>query len=87
MAFYKNKKGFINRRRSCEFCDNKMTYVDYKNIDLLHKYITATGQIKPKASTGTCAKHQRKVANAIKRARFIALMPYHVVRPRIQKSN
>ncbi|QDF64906.1 30S ribosomal protein S18 [Mycoplasma nasistruthionis] len=63
-----------------------MSYVDYKNVELLNKFVSATGQIKAKSSTGTCAKHQRKVANAIKRARIIALMPYHVVRARVNKS-
>ncbi|QNM93765.1 30S ribosomal protein S18 [Mycoplasma sp. Pen4] len=87
MALIKRKKSFAGRRKSCEFCDNKMHYVDYKNVELLGKYVTATGQIKAKSSTGTCAKHQRKVANAIKRARIIALMPYHVVRARVSKGN
>ncbi|VEU75911.1 30S ribosomal protein S18 [Mycoplasmopsis columboralis] len=87
MAFNKkNKKGFASRRRFCEFCSEKMAYIDYKNVDLLSKYVTATGQIKPKANTGACAKHQRKLATAIKRARFMALMPYTVVRVRVQKS-
>ncbi|MFV8414271.1 MULTISPECIES: 30S ribosomal protein S18 [Mycoplasma] len=87
MAFIKRNKKAFGRRKSCEFCDNHMEYVDYKNVELLNKFVTATGQIKAKSSTGTCAKHQRKVANAVKRARFIALMPYHVVRPRVAKSN
>ncbi|WP_036452837.1 30S ribosomal protein S18 [Mycoplasma buteonis] len=85
MAYIKRKKAFQGRRKFCEFCENGMTYVDYKNVELLKKYVTATGQIKAKATTGTCAKHQRKVANAIKRARFVALMPYSVVRARVNK--
>ncbi|RIV16428.1 30S ribosomal protein S18 [Mycoplasmopsis gallopavonis] len=85
MAYSKRKKAFQGKRKSCEFCDNNVTYVDYKNVELLKKFVSATGQIKAKATTGTCAKHQRKVANAIKRARFIALMPYSVVRARINK--
>ncbi|QGZ97215.1 30S ribosomal protein S18 [Mycoplasma sp. NEAQ87857] len=85
MANLKRKKPFQGRRKSCEFCDERMTYVDYKNVDLLKKYVTPTGQIKAKASTGTCAKHQRKVSNAIKRARFVAFMPYSIVRARINK--
>lgn len=82
MTYNKRKKNFSNRRKVCAFCEEKLNYVDYKNVELLNKYVSATGQIKAKAITGTCAKHQRKVANAIKRARFVALMPYSVVRAR-----
>ncbi|TDV24079.1 small subunit ribosomal protein S18 [Mycoplasmopsis mustelae] len=82
MAFNKRKKAFSNRKKVCAFCEERINYVDYKNVELLNKYISATGQIKAKAMTGTCAKHQRKVANAIKRARYVALMPYVVIRAR-----
>ncbi|WP_036464820.1 30S ribosomal protein S18 [Mycoplasmopsis sturni] len=86
MAFNKKrKKGFNSRKKYCDFCSEKVTYIDYKNTDTLAKFVSATGQIKPKANTGTCAKHQRKLATAIKRARFMALMPYTVVRVRVQK--
>lgn len=72
-----NKKKLGNfRRRRCESCDSQINYVDYKNIEFLNKYISSTGQIKPRATTGTCAKDQRKIATAIKRARFMALIPY-----------
>ncbi|APJ38615.1 30S ribosomal protein S18 [Mycoplasmopsis pullorum] len=84
MAFIKNKKGF-SRRKVCEFCESKQEYVDYKNTEVLKKYINATGQIKPAGATGTCAKHQRKVSTAIKRARFIALLPYTIIRVRTQR--
>ncbi|VEU70404.1 30S ribosomal protein S18 [Mycoplasmopsis glycophila] len=85
MAYTKRKKAFQGRKRVCEFCENKIFYVDYKNVELLKKFISATGQIKGKSTTGVCAKHQRKVATAIKRARFVALMPYTIVRARINK--
>ncbi len=82
MAYNKRKKVFAGRRKVCSFCENKSQYVDYKDVELLNNFISATGQIKAKSITGTCAKHQRKVSNAIKRARFIAFMPYTVVRVR-----
>ncbi|WP_416321832.1 30S ribosomal protein S18 [Mycoplasmopsis felis] len=82
MVYIKRKKTFLNKRKVCSFCEENLNYVDYKNVELLSKYVSATAQIKAKSVTGTCAKHQRKVANAIKRARFIALMPYSVVRSR-----
>ena len=63
----------------------KITYVDYKDVKFLEKFVTNTGQIKPSASTGNCAKDQRKVANAIKRARFMALLPYVKERVRNNK--
>lgn len=78
----KAKKGKVFKRR-CELCDSRIEYVDYKNVDFINKFISGTGQIKPHSATGTCAKHQRKIANAIKRARFIALIPYLKDRVRV----
>ncbi|QIW62539.1 30S ribosomal protein S18 [Mycoplasmopsis gallinacea] len=82
---FKRKKGFQPRRKVCEFCESNTHYVDYKNVELLNKYVSATGSIKSKSQTGTCAKHQRKVSTAIKRARVMALMPYIVIRSRMAK--
>lgn len=56
MAFNKKRRTFGSRRRACSFCEEGMMYVDYKNVELLKKYVTATGQIKGKASTGTDRK-------------------------------
>lgn len=64
------------RRRVCSFCVDKVDYIDYKKFDLLSTYITAHGKIYSRRRTGTCAKHQRRLAMAIKRARFLALLPY-----------
>jgi small subunit ribosomal protein S18 len=64
------------RRRVCSFCVDKIDYIDYKKADLLSTYITAHGKIYSRRRTGTCAKHQRRLATAIKRARFLALLPY-----------
>ncbi len=63
-------------RRVCAFCANKSEVVDYKEPGKLHGYITDRGKIAPRRRTGTCAKHQRILATAIKRARHLALLPY-----------
>jgi small subunit ribosomal protein S18 len=55
---------------------DKITHVDYKEIEKLKKYITDRGKIIPRRVTGTCAKHQRQLTGAIKRARFLALLPF-----------
>ena len=59
-----------SRRKVCGFC------IDYKDVNRLRRYITEKGKILPRRQTGTCAKHQRELAVAIKRARFMALIPY-----------
>ncbi|MCD6310502.1 MAG: 30S ribosomal protein S18 [Candidatus Eremiobacteraeota bacterium] len=64
------------RRRVCYFCANKDAVIDYKDIETLKEYITERGKIKPRRVSGNCAKHQRKLTNAIKRARTLALLPY-----------
>jgi small subunit ribosomal protein S18 len=65
-----------SRRKVCAFCVDKMTHIDYKDTVRLRKFITERGKISPRRMSGTCAKHQRQLAVAIKRARAIALMPY-----------
>lgn len=72
------KKGFYKRkaRKSCEFCIDKNTGPDYKSVELLHKYVNERGKIRPRRATGCCARHQRKVTTAIKRAREMALLAY-----------
>jgi len=64
------------RRRGCEFCIDKIDTVDYKDLDLLRRYVGDRGKVEPRRKSSTCAKHQRVVAEAIKRARHIALLPY-----------
>ena len=66
------------RRKVCNFCVDKAKEVDYKDVAKLSKYITERGKILPRRVTGNCAKHQRQVTEAIKRARNVALMPYTV---------
>jgi small subunit ribosomal protein S18 len=64
------------RKRTCIFCSDKVRQIDYKDVAKLSKFITERGKISSRRSTGACAKHQRKLAGAIRRARFIALLPY-----------
>ena len=73
-----NKKGkMFFRKKVCRFCDQKAK-IDYKEPDSLRRFITERGKILPRRITGTCAKHQRKLALEIKRARALALLPYVV---------
>ncbi len=64
------------RQRVCAFCAEHITYVDYKQVDVLSRYLSERGQIRPRRKTGLCAKHQRRLAVAIKRARHLALLPF-----------
>ncbi|MCM1042842.1 MAG: 30S ribosomal protein S18 [Corallococcus sp.] len=64
------------RRKVCSFCMDKCEHIDYKDVAKLRKYFTEKGKIIPARMTGTCAKHQRELAVAIKRARQMALIPY-----------
>lgn len=64
------------RRKECFFCKRKIKEIDYKDIDSLSHYISEAGKIRPAKRTGSCASHQRKLTRAIKRARYMALLPY-----------
>ena len=74
----RRRGGPTRRRRGkvCAFCVDKVSTIDYKDIKLLRDFVTDHGKIKARRKTGTCAKHQRRLAVAIKRARHIALLPY-----------
>lgn len=67
---------YAPRPRICSFCADKSLQIDYKDTQLLQRFITEEGKIRPRRQTGTCARHQRQLARAIKRARHIALLPY-----------
>ena len=69
---------FMSRRKVCKFCENEVRRIDYKNVRILRRFITAQGKIIPRRVTGACAKHQRQLTQAIKRARNIALIHYTV---------
>ena len=62
--------------RVCQFCADKIEDIDYKRTDILGRLISEAGKIKPRRRTGTCARHQRMVATAIKRSRLMALLPF-----------
>lgn len=65
-----------SKRKVCAFCVEKATSIDYKDINKLRKYVTERGKILPRRISGTCAKHQRQLTDAIKRSRNIALLPF-----------
>ncbi len=71
------KRGF-SRKKVCRFCADKTVFIDYKDPQTLKYFITDRGKIVPRRISGNCARHQRKVALAIKRGRMIALMPFTV---------
>ena len=71
-------RGKRPRRKVCDFCVNKIEYIDYKDVNRLRRSINERDKILPRRMTGNCAKHQRQLSEAIKRARAIALLPYTV---------
>ncbi len=73
MAYRKQRTGRI---KVCYFTKNKFSYIEYKDVDLLKRFISSNGKIIPRRVTGTSAKYQRQLAVAIKRARQMALLPY-----------
>ena len=70
------QRRFKPRKRICSFCADKSTSIDFKDINKLKKHISDRGKILPRRISGTCAKHQRELTIAIKRARQVALLPY-----------
>lgn len=73
---FKKRGGRRPRRKVCYFSANKFTAIDYKDIGLLRRFVSERGKILPRRITGTSAKWQRELTTAIKRARFMALLPY-----------
>lgn len=67
---------YVPKRRVCHFCRDRVDVIDYKDPVKLRRYVSDRGKIEPRRRTGTCAKHQRALATAIKRARHLALLPY-----------
>ncbi|MBI3967061.1 MAG: 30S ribosomal protein S18 [Chloroflexi bacterium] len=73
----KEYRRYVPRRKICTFCADKGSdYVDYKDIGRLRRFVSDQGKIDPRRKTGTCAKHQRRLSIALKRARYMALLPY-----------
>lgn len=67
---------FYSRPRVCQFCTDHTVIIDFKEIELLRRFVSEDGKIRPRRQTGTCAKHQRALARAIKQARHLAMLPY-----------
>lgn len=72
----RRQRGRRPKRKICHFCVNKVVSIDYKDFNILKKYVSERGKIFPRRISGNCAKHQRELTRAIKRARFLALLPY-----------
>lgn len=72
----KRERGRRPRRKVCSFCVDKVEEIDYKDVAKLRRYITERGKILPRRISGNCAKHQRQMTTAIKRARNVAMLPF-----------
>jgi small subunit ribosomal protein S18 len=70
------RKKFFFRRKVCPFCADKNKTIDYKDVGMLRRFTTDRGRIIPRRISGTCAKHQRQLTSAIKKARVVALLPF-----------
>lgn len=70
------KGSFLRHKKTCQFCTENADEIDYKDIKKLSRFITERGKIVPARVSATCAKHQRALSQAIKRARYLALLPY-----------
>ena len=73
---YSGRKRYVRRRKVCAFCLEKTKVIDYKDVATLRRFLTERGKIRSRRKTGTCAKHQRRLAIAVKRARHLALLPF-----------
>jgi len=78
MRQQKRQSDFQVRNKKCNFCKEKVVAIDYKDVATISKYLNRWNKIQPGSRSGVCAKHQRWLTVAIKRARFLALMPYTV---------
>lgn len=76
MPIKREWRGHSPRRRNCTFCSEKAKFIDYKDIGRLRRFVTERGKILPRRVSGNCARHQRVLAVAVKRARELALLPY-----------
>jgi small subunit ribosomal protein S18 len=70
------RRRYYSRPRVCQFCTDPSSKIDYKQAETMRRFITDEGKIRPRRQTGTCAKHQRQLAKAIKRSRHMALLPF-----------
>jgi small subunit ribosomal protein S18 len=74
------RRRFIRKPRVCQFCAEKTKSIDHKAVDVLKRYVTEQGRIRTRRDSGTCARHQRMLARAIKRSRHLALIPFRAER-------
>jgi small subunit ribosomal protein S18 len=72
----RGRGSYIRKPRICQFCVDKIEHIDYKQVDMLRRYVMERGKIRPRRQTGNCALHQRALAVAVKRARHMALLPF-----------
>ena len=72
----RGKRQYFRKKKVCKFCVEKMDFIDYKRADILSQFVQERGKILPRRMTGVCARHQRRLGVAIKRARNIALLPF-----------
>lgn len=72
----RGRRNYVRRKKVCRFCVDKVDFIDYKKADVLGQFIQERGKILPRRMTGTCARHQRWLTVAIKRAQNIALLPF-----------
>lgn len=80
-----NKRRWSVKKRGCDLCLQLVNYISFRNTHLLNRLVNFQGHILPARLTGTCARHQRLISLAIKRARFMALMPYSKPRVKVQR--
>ena len=78
----RGRRGYVRKPKYCQFCVEKISEPDYKQVDVLRRYMTDQGRIRPRRQTGTCARHQRMVTDVLKRSRAMALLPYVAERSR-----
>lgn len=76
------RRRFVRRARVCQFCAEKTVSIDHKQVDMIKRYTAENGRIRSRRETGTCARHQRILAQAVKRARHLALVPFRAERVR-----
>ena len=81
------RRRYIARRKVCSFCVDKVTLIDYKEAFKLRRYVSDRSRMEPRRKTGVCAKHQRRLSLAIKRARHLALIPFTSTHSTIVRSN
>ena len=72
----RRRPSYRSRRKKCRFCSNDLPPIDYKDVETLRDFVTDRGKMLSRRVTGNCARHQRQISRQIKRARYLALMPY-----------